>query len=34
LPVQVSMGGGYSSILGEIINAHVNTFKMAQDIFF
>ena len=34
LPVQISMGGGYSSILGEIINAHVNTFKMAQDIFF
>ena len=34
VPVQISMGGGYSSILGEIINAHVNTFKMAQDIFF
>lgn len=34
LPVQVSMGGGYSSILSEIINSHVNTFKLAQDIFF
>ena len=34
LPVQVSMGGGYSSELKEIIDAHVNTFRTANDIFF
>ena len=34
LPVQVSMGGGYSSVLKEIIDAHVNTFKIAQQVFF
>lgn len=27
IPVEVSMGGGYSVILGDIINAHCNTYK-------
>ncbi len=27
LPVQVSMGGGYSKSLSDIVNAHCNTFK-------
>ena len=34
IPVQVSMGGGYSVNLKDIINAHSNTFEIAQDIFF
>ena len=34
IPVQVSMGGGYSSALKEIVDAHVNTFRLARDIFF
>ena len=34
IPVQVSMGGGYSMILKNIIEAHSNTFRLAQEIFF
>ena len=34
IPVQVSMGGGYSIYLKEIIDAHSNTFELAQEIFF
>lgn len=34
IPVAVSMGGGYSPRIGDIIDAHVNTFKEAQEIFF
>ena len=34
IPVQVSMGGGYSVILKNIIEAHSNTFRLAQEIFF
>ena len=34
IPVQVSMGGGYSIYLKDIIDAHSNTFELAQDIFF
>lgn len=33
IPVAVSMGGGYSAQLADIIEAHVNTFKMARKIF-
>lgn len=33
IPVQVSMGGGYSPYIRDIVNAHVNTFKAATDIF-
>lgn len=34
LPVAVSMGGGYSPRLADIVNAHCNTFRMAQEIYF
>ena len=34
IPVQVSMGGGDSVILKNIIEAHSNTFRLAQEIFF
>lgn len=34
LPVAVSMGGGYSPALTTIVDAHANTFRSAQDIFF
>jgi acetoin utilization deacetylase AcuC-like enzyme len=34
IPVQVSMGGGYSIHLKDIIDAHSNTFELAQDLFF
>lgn len=34
LPVVVSMGGGYSERLALIVEAHANTFRAAQEIFF
>tara|TARA_S200000501_G_scaffold54880_1_gene44907 strand:+ start:618 stop:1520 length:903 start_codon:yes stop_codon:yes gene_type:complete len=34
IPIQVSMGGGYSPILKDIIEAHSNTFRLAQEIYF
>ncbi|PWK79315.1 acetoin utilization deacetylase AcuC-like enzyme [Mucilaginibacter oryzae] len=34
LPVQVSMGGGYSPDIGDIVDAHCNTFKVAADLYF
>lgn len=34
IPVEVSMGGGYSKDIKIIIDAHANTFRLAQDIFF
>ena len=34
VPIQVSMGGGYSPILRDIIEAHSNTFRLAQEIYF
>lgn len=34
IPVQVSMGGGYSPEIKTIIDAHANTFRVAQEIFF
>jgi acetoin utilization deacetylase AcuC-like enzyme len=33
IPVAVSMGGGYSKQLPDIINAHANTFRVAASIF-
>jgi acetoin utilization deacetylase AcuC-like enzyme len=33
LPVQVSMGGGYSTDIKDIVDAHCNTFKAGFDIF-
>ncbi|MFD2246428.1 histone deacetylase [Pontibacter ruber] len=34
LPVTVSMGGGYSQQIAHIVEAHANTFRLAQHIFF
>jgi acetoin utilization deacetylase AcuC-like enzyme len=33
IPLQISMGGGYSPQLNDIVDAHCNTFKLARDIF-
>ncbi|GJM35556.1 MAG: histone deacetylase [Saprospiraceae bacterium] len=34
VPVAVSMGGGYSARIAHIVDAHANTFRVAQEIFF
>ncbi|MCB0528733.1 MAG: histone deacetylase [Saprospiraceae bacterium] len=34
IPVAVSMGGGYSRRIADIVEAHANTFRLAQEIFF
>ncbi len=34
IPVQCSMGGGYSPDIKIIIDAHANTFRLAQELFF
>jgi acetoin utilization deacetylase AcuC-like enzyme len=34
IPAEVSMGGGYSKDIKIIIEAHANTFRLAQDIYF
>ena len=34
IPVAVSMGGGYSERLSHIVEAHANTFRVAQQLFF
>jgi len=34
IPVQVSMGGGYSPDIKDIVEAHCNTFRMAMDMYF
>jgi acetoin utilization deacetylase AcuC-like enzyme len=34
IPVMCSMGGGYSPDIKTIVNAHANTYRLAQDIFF
>ncbi|MBT8190445.1 MAG: histone deacetylase, partial [Bacteroidia bacterium] len=34
IPVVAVMGGGYSHKLSDIVNAHANTFREAQNIFF
>lgn len=34
IPLQISMGGGYSSDINTIVDAHANTFRLAQEIFF
>ena len=34
LPVAISMGGGYSERLAHIIEAHANTYRLAQEIYF
>lgn len=34
IPVAVSMGGGYSESIAVIVEAHANTYRLAQDMFF
>lgn len=34
LPVAISMGGGYAHRLADIVEAHANTFRLAQEIWF
>lgn len=34
IPVAVSMGGGYSERIAHIIEAHSNTYRLAQEIYF
>lgn len=34
ITVAISMGGGYSPDIRDIVDAHANTFRLAQDIFF
>jgi acetoin utilization deacetylase AcuC-like enzyme len=34
IPVQVSMGGGYSPKITDIVEAHCNTFRVANDLYF
>jgi acetoin utilization deacetylase AcuC-like enzyme len=34
VPVAVSMGGGYSERIADIVEAHANTFRLAQYLFF
>jgi acetoin utilization deacetylase AcuC-like enzyme len=34
IPVQVSMGGGYSPKVSDIVEAHCNTFRIAHDLYF
>jgi len=33
IPVQISMGGGYSTHIKDIVDAHCNTFKLAFDLY-
>jgi acetoin utilization deacetylase AcuC-like enzyme len=34
IPIMCCMGGGYSEKLSLIVDAHANTFRLAQDLFF
>jgi len=34
IPVQVSMGGGYSADIKDIVEAHCNTYRLARDLYF
>ncbi len=34
IPVQVSMGGGYSIDIKDIVDAHCNTYRVANDLYF
>ncbi|HEY9004334.1 MAG TPA: histone deacetylase [Mucilaginibacter sp.] len=34
IPVQVSMGGGYSTNIRDIVDAHCNTYRLAHDLYF
>jgi acetoin utilization deacetylase AcuC-like enzyme len=34
IPIMVSMGGGYSEKISDIVDAHANTYRLAQEIYF
>lgn len=34
IPVAITMGGGYSTRLADIVEAHCNTFRLAQEMYF
>jgi acetoin utilization deacetylase AcuC-like enzyme len=34
IPVVVSMGGGYSPRISDIVEAHCNTYRVAKGIYF
>ena len=34
IPIMISMGGGYSPDIRTIVDAHANTYRLAQEIFF
>lgn len=34
IPLAVSMGGGYSEKIADIVEAHANTYRLAQELFF
>jgi acetoin utilization deacetylase AcuC-like enzyme len=34
IPVQVSMGGGYSPNIKTIVDAHANTYRVAKELFY
>jgi acetoin utilization deacetylase AcuC-like enzyme len=34
IPLQCSMGGGYSPEIKTIIEAHTNTYRMAREVFY
>lgn len=34
IPAQVSMGGGYSTDIRDIVDAHCNTYRLANDLYF
>ena len=34
IPITVVMGGGYSEKIADIVDAHANTYRLAQEIFF
>ncbi|MEZ4827133.1 MAG: histone deacetylase [Bacteroidia bacterium] len=34
VPVVISLGGGYSPLIKDIVDAHCNTFRLAQEIWF
>ena len=34
IPIAVSMGGGYSEKISDIVEAHANTFRLASEIYF
>jgi len=34
IPVQISMGGGYSTHIRDIVEAHCNTFRVADKLYF